>query len=92
MFEKLKLWNLKNLHNIRAKNAYYAYLRWKNYPIRDYHELHLSNVVVPAAEDKLNAVREELGLVPVTILNWYWYTKDSININPLYLDWKKIFI
>ena len=94
MFEKLKKWNLKHMHNIRAGNVYYAYVRWSNYPIRDYHELYLSNEVLPREEGKFNEIRVKLGLEPVQMLNAQWYIKGSDNRigKLLFYNWKDIFI
>jgi len=94
MFEKLKKWNLKRLHNIYANNVYYAYVRWSNYPIRDHYELYLSNVVLPKAEDKLNEIRVKLELEPVEMVAFKWYTQSSNQRigKQLFFNWKDILI
>lgn len=82
------------MHNIRAGNVYYAYVRWCNYPIRDYHELYLGNVALPREEGKFNEIRVRLGLEPVQMLNAQWYIKGSDNRigKLLFYNWRDIFI
>lgn len=94
MFEKIKLWNLKRLHNAYAQDVYYAYARWSNYPVRDHYEIYLSNVALPRAENKLNVVRAKLGLQPVEMVNYKWYEQTGRNYGgkQLHFDWKDILI
>ena len=83
---KIKRWWLVRLHNNRAKNVWWTYRRWSNYPIRDRHELYLSNVAIPRAEEELNQIRRKLGLCEVEMVSFKWYEKSG----PEFFDGKQL--